>query len=460
MLLPGTNAGMAQSMLSRQQAIADIDYYTRTMESSHYAPFTYISRRNYYAGVERFKRSLADSISTRDLTLLFYPITALLGDAHSAPQLGQPFLKEDIKKDLFFPCKLVQENGRLYFPARLATELGVPAGAEVTAINGRDMVALFKEIAGGMAGLPSFRQEASTRLLSYFLFLKGIQPPFVLHYKDAKGVAGKKTLAAGVPFRQALTATLPHLVQPYDYRIIDQKLGYINVRSLSGSVSTFRIYLDSCFHALKVAGIHHLVIDLRQNSGGNTDLGDLLFGYITTKKYTWGRKSWKISQPYKDFLRTTVGDSAAAYLKHTNGTVWESENECNPQRNRFGRDTVFDGKVYFITGPFTFSSAMAVADVVKTYRLATIVGEPAGENVQDFGEAFGIVLPNSKIRIQSTTSLSHGADCSRTRNGPVTPDMWIKPALEDKVWGKDPVLEYLLKKIPVPLSEQTSKSPH
>lgn len=166
-------------------------------------------------------------------------------------------------------------------------------------------------------------------MLACFLFLKGIQPPFVLSYKDAKGVGGETTLATGVPLRQALAATLPHIVQPYDYRIIDNKLGYIDVRSLSGSMNTFRTWLDSCFHALKAAGIHHLVIDLRQNSGGNTDLGDLLFGYITTKKYAWGRKSWKVSQPYKDFLLTT-GDSTATYLQHANGTVWESDNDCTP----------------------------------------------------------------------------------------------------------------------------------
>ncbi|NML39674.1 hypothetical protein HHL17_20915 [Chitinophaga sp. G-6-1-13] len=442
-LLLGTNVSLAQSALSRRQAIADIDEYTRTLEASHYAPFMHISQKDYNAGVDRIKRSIGDSISTRDLVWTFYRITALLGDAHCAPQLGQPFLKDELKKDQFFPYKLVQENHRLYIPAKLATDLNIPAGAEITDINGRKMTDLYEDILSGMAGLPAFREEASSRLLSYFLFLKGIQPPFVLSYKDNKGVTGKTTIAAGVVFGQALAATMPQIVQPYTYGILDNKLGYISVNSLSGDVNIFRTFLDSCFRELKTTNIRHLVIDLRQNSGGNTLLGDLLFSYITHEKYSWGRKSWKIGQPYKDML-TAGGDTTDSYLKHANGTVWESE-DCIPGDCPFKRDTVFDGKVYFLTGPFTFSSAMSIADVVKTYELATIIGEPTGENVQDFGEAFPIELPNSKMMIQSTTSLSHGANCNKKKNGPVLPDVMIKPSLQDKVWDKDPVMEYLMK---------------
>lgn len=91
-LLLGANTGFAQSSLTRQQAIADIDYYIHTMEASHYAPFTHISQKDYHAGVEKIKRTLGDSISARDLIMVFFRITALLGDAHSAPQPGQPFL--------------------------------------------------------------------------------------------------------------------------------------------------------------------------------------------------------------------------------------------------------------------------------------------------------------------------------------------------------------------------------
>jgi hypothetical protein len=91
---------------------------------------------------------------------------------------------------------------------------------------------------------------------------------------------------------------------------------------------------------------------------------------------------------------------------------------------------------------------MDIADVVKEYKIGTIVGEPTGEYVKDFGEAFVIDLPNSKIKIQSTSSFNHGVSCSREQNGPVQPDIAVHNTLQEEVLGKDKALEYLLNRIP------------
>jgi C-terminal processing protease CtpA/Prc len=251
----------------------------------------------------------------------------------------------------------------------------------------------------------------------------------------------------GVSFKKALSATLPHLVRPYDSRILQDKLGYLDIRSLSGDTGHFRAFLDTSFLQFQRAGIRCLAIDLRKNSGGSTTLGDLLFSYITTKKYSWGAKSWKISQAYKNYL-LAGGDTGALYLKKPNGTVWMSGDSCIPEANPFKTTMLFKGEVFFLTGPFTFSSAMDIADVVKEYKIGTIVGEPTGEYVKDFGEAFVIDLPNSKIKIQSTSSFNHGVSCSREQNGPVQPDIAVHNTLQEEVLGKDKALEYLLNRIP------------
>ncbi|MBO9731431.1 MAG: hypothetical protein J7623_22515 [Chitinophaga sp.] len=442
-LLLGVSHSFAQSMLSREKAVEDIDYYIRVMKESHYAPFMYISQAAYDAQVKQLKATIGDSIGIRDFVLLCYQVTALTKDAHCTPNLVQAAFMDEFKKEQFFPYKIVQDKHLIYAPLLLAKDLDIPEGTELVTINGKKFNALFEQIQSGIAGIPAFKEEAACRLMPYFLFLHGIQPPFVLGYKDEKGVLQQVTLPTGTTFKKALTASLPHLVQPYHSEIVEGTLGYIDVRSLSGDVKTFGAFLDTCFQTFRKANVKAVAIDLRQNSGGNTLLGDVLFSYITDKKYSWGNKSWRISQAYKDYL-VADGDTGAAYLKQPNGTVWESGNNCVPEENKFTQNEKFQGKVFFITGPFTFSSAMAMADVVKTYHLGTLVGEPTGEDTQDFGEAFGILMPNSKIKIQSTTSFSHGADCHRTKNSPVQPDIPISRELVEKVWGKDKALHGVL----------------
>ncbi|WP_394801084.1 S41 family peptidase [Chryseobacterium gleum] len=100
-----------------------------------------------------------------------------------------------------------------------------------------------------------------------------------------------------------------------------------------------------------------------------------------------------------------------------------------------------------LTGPFTFSSANLVADGMKQYKLAELVGEPTGEYTNDFGEAFMFTLPKSKIQMRSTSSMSFGADCNTSSYTPVVPDILIVPTLQDKINGIDKPLEYILKTV-------------
>lgn len=439
-LLWGGNTCRAQNALPHSQAVEDIDFYTRAMTASHYAPFMHISRDDYYAQVEKIKRNIGDSISIKDFTLLFYKLTSLLDDAHSTPQLGQPAFGNDFKKEQFFPYQLAHDKNGVYAPVPLAKAIDVIPGTQLVDINGIGLKDLFREVEERIAGLPAFREEVAGRLLCYFLFLKNVKPPFVLGYKDAKHQYQQAAIKSGAPFKQALMATMPHIVQPFRSEILQNKLGYIDVRSLSVSTGNFRAFLDTTFRQFRQAGIRHLAIDLRSNSGGNTALGELLFSYITCKPYSFGMKSWRISEVYKNFMKTN-GDTTDPYLQHPDGSIWESADNCLPEENRFKQDTIFNGQVFFITGPFTFSSAMAIADVVKQYKFGTLVGLPTGENTSDFGEAFTITLPNSQLKIQSTTSLSHGVNCHQEKNGPVLPDIMIK---SDILGEKDPVLTYLL----------------
>jgi hypothetical protein len=85
-----------------------------------------------------------------------------------------------------------------------------------------------------------------------------------------------------------------------------------------------------------------------------------------------------------------------------------------------------------------------IADGAKQYRIAEIIGTPTGENTNDFGEAYVFILPNSQIKMQTTTSFDFGADCNRNTHLPVMPDILIGYNFNDKIYEKDKALEYIL----------------
>jgi len=436
----------SQSYISRKNALADIDFYVKTMIESHYQPFMFIERDKYFSNLSKIKKGIQDSIDTKNLVRIFYQITSLLNDGHSTPSLSQPLFKEDYKKEQFLPVEFVTENAKLYSTVKTATQCKIPLGAEITAINNKDIPALLTQIQRGIAGNKPFSEVMSVKLLSYFLFLEEVKPPFRIQYKKANGKIESSVIEKGVDFRTALAVTMPHISKRYEYKVLGHKLAYIDFRSMGGNIDDFKIFLDSCFADFKKKNISSLAIDIRKNSGGNTIFGDLLLSYLTDKPYSWGIKKWKVSQPYKDNLKAN-GDTTSSYLGKANGTILTDPEHCDPQKNTFKNGDLFNGKVYLLTGPFTFSSAMAFADVVKTYKIASVIGEPTGENTQDFGEAFTFELPNSKIRIQSTSSFNLGADCNKKSNSPVIPDINVTTTLSDKIHERDKLIDYLMKEI-------------
>lgn len=108
---------------------------------------------------------------------------------------------------------------------------------------------------------------------------------------------------------------------------------------------------------------------------------------------------------------------------------------------------LFTGKVYLITGPLIFSSANMLADGVKEYHMATVIGQPTGENTNDFGEGYQVELPNSKLKIQTTTTFDLGVDCDPNTSHAVIPDILIEPSMKDKINKSDRVISYILQTI-------------
>ena len=155
-----------------------------------------------------------------------------------------------------------------------------------------------------------------------------------------------------------------------------------------------------------------------------------------------GGRRGKISEGYKHYLLAN-GDSTNQYLQKQTGSIWELGN-CKAQHPRFKKKNVFTGKVYVLTGPFTFSSANMLADGVKQFKLAEIVGEPTGEDTNDFGEAYSFTLPRSKIKIQTSTSFDFGAACDKKTQTPVVPDKLVPRTLADRIQEKDRAMEYVL----------------
>ncbi|MBC6492992.1 S41 family peptidase [Flavihumibacter stibioxidans] len=431
-------------VFTRNQVVEDLNHYHKTLEEVHFNPWLHISRETYLKKFDSLKAALPDTISANELLARLYPLSALLKDGHAMPAIVQPVLRNEYGKKQFLPfVPEYDEKDRLYFPVGFAGKNQLKPGARILSVNGLDMADFSRKIKRYHGGLDHYSREMSVKLLPLHLFLADIKAPFIIRYREAKGRTRTLELAEGITYAEALSEGMPHIRdKAYSYKIIDNKLAYFNFKNMSGDWKVLGQFLDSLFTEIRTRKINILAVDLRQNSGGNSLLGDLLLSYLTRKPHAqMGTKFWKISQPYKEHLLKN-GNNGHAYLQQPNGSTWEMGN-CSSHEPMFRVDSIFEGRIYFITGAFTFSSANMLADAVKHYRIGTIIGEPTGESTNDFGETLNIELPATKVRMQLTTSFEVGADCDQSHNKPVMPDILIRNTIADKIAGRDPVLEYL-----------------
>jgi len=92
-------------------------------------------------------------------------------------------------------------------------------------------------------------------------------------------------------------------------------------------------------------------------------------------------------------------------------------------------------------GPHTFSAASEFAEAVKTFGLATVVGEETGGQPNSFGNAFAFPLRRSGLSVEIATSSGVRASGDVTNFTPVMPDIVVRTTAADIQKYFDPVLE-------------------
>lgn len=97
------------------------------------------------------------------------------------------------------------------------------------------------------------------------------------------------------------------------------------------------------------------------------------------------------------------------------------------------------GHIYVLIGPWTFSSGLDAAVELHNTLHATLVGEPLGEKPNSYGEIKVLTLPNSKLNIQYTTKYFHMAKEGDPSS--VEPDLPAPLTLDAVLAGRDPALE-------------------
>ncbi len=170
------------------------------------------------------------------------------------------------------------------------------------------------------------------------------------------------------------------------------------------------------FAEIEEAGVEHLIIDLRNNSGGRIEFT-------------------------REILPFVLKEQGAEFLKRT--ISWEGQTKTYSIPRR--RKDAFTGQIYVLVNGATFSSASELARYLKEYAGAIVIGEETGSRYEGFaaGSYQTINLPESGIEVDIPRYhiLFAPATQQTTANRGVLPQVVVQPNLDDLKTGRDVILE-------------------
>lgn len=382
--------------LSKQNLVEDLNHLNTAVVNGHPVNYRPDYKTNIQALIDRARRLPSDSISRWDYTLWIEKGIYNIGCIHTSIKKN-PLLSTQLQSS-FIPLMASIQDAKLWITACAdSTKVGYQI-EELNGIKASEIVDTFKEFKASDGMSPAFAREyfhlASSKLLSGLL-----QYPAQYHVKTTStefDLKGTSNVYQSATQKDQVPAVLSN--QQNSLSVLDD-FAVLKIRSFDKSDKAF---FKAAFEKLGQSNRSKLLLDLRQNTGGNRSaaveltkhLVDTAFGYsilqpkLTTKKYLNQRGKYYL------FLST---------LKYNLGNFYKGRKTALGREFRYSyRPTFknnFKGKLYVLTDGFTASASTMVTSWLKQFTRATFVGEQAGGGYcGNNGGSFPLItLPNSKI---------------------------------------------------------------
>ena len=447
------------STITRDDAVSDVDVLFRTLEDVH--PDLYRSRSRDSVTVDRARviAALPPSLSRAELWIRLAPVVAALGDGHTSVAMPREEARRLQAEGtlVFAPSIAMDDAGRVVVSAVLVRQPDLDGGDRFVSLNGLSADSLVRSWMAETSGESDrFRAAEVTSAFRDFLLIHSIRAPYTL-VTERSDSTQRTTELSGIP-QDSLRAIVTRnraqraTASTFTYRLLSPHVGYMDFRSMAGDLETFRTDLAAMFRRVAADSDRVLIVDLRANGGGDSRLGDEFLRYVTTAPYRMSAaKAWKMSAEYRAYFKTWVSPPlrwihawgfSSLGRQLMNGPDGKVVTLPEDAAAHEPAQPFFSGRVCVLIGPQTFSSAADLADAVKTYHLATLLGEETGGRPNGFGEAYIFRLPRSQLAVSVSSALFVRANGDTTDHRGVVPDVVVTPSDADRRAGRDPVLEH------------------
>lgn len=226
---------------------------------------------------------------------------------------------------------------------------------------------------------------------------------------------------------------------------------------------SFKGYLWSMMQEMDSLRLDHLVIDLRNNPGGNLMLCRQLLYFLSKKRelndfnrYIYTSEVTRFFQPrqYGQFKNRYVTSHRKPLPERQLFPLnqYPAEEDIfrrirDPKSPYYISDNrpVFNGQVYVLADWTSQSAAALLATLLQDNGLGTVIGTSVANNPTGPTAHTPFVLPHTKATGSIASTYLSRPDSSKQEV--FQPDYWVEPGVQDIISGRDPAWEKALELI-------------
>lgn len=454
--------------ISVPELMEDFTVFRQSLEEGHPGLYDYTSHEKMDSLFEQVKKRITKPMSSYEFLDILTPVIGSIRDSHTSliNVSGQTFIPDaKVFNNSSLPVHFGYQNDSLFIFQTLP-EYKHLLRKQIVKINNESAEWLLKN---NKLSFTSQKEGYNTEgnkfdlLTSYHLFYK-------LQFKHQKGDTVHFIFSDGssadlvyrivkenefVP--KQIISPKSRSKSNFEYKRINKQTAYIKI-------STFELTTldeDSIRNLIKgfdSSKCDNLIIDLRNNLGGNGACCNLLFAFLVNQPYSDNIASMVKSNGKYSFFKYTTNYGSDSFVLFPDYKKVEDKDGYymfNTHQSKPDDSTHFGGKVYLIVNENSKSAASMFAALIHKYKRGTIIGRETGScyyqmnavkfaNVRLNNSQLELNLPLVKVIFDN---YRNNADSTIPWGRGVIPDKVINWTYDEYFSKTDPILDYTFNQI-------------
>ena len=459
---------------SPAQLKEDVQVMEQTLKKNHPSLYWYTPKEEVDASFQRAYARLTDSLNEIQFRTIIAETIFPIRCGHTSVRFSRNYYRyTDGLRMKTFPliAKVIDDSSLVVTTNINRRDSFIRTGTILRSINGIDARTVIDTLLplvsiDGNAKNFSY-QNISNNFSSYYNMRFGVQEKYTVAFLNDKGIEQQRIIDLYDPAKDTLRrrpASLPTPAPQQQQQTREPELSkrqrrlqrirnftidstgiYATLRISSFSNGLSKRFLKKSFQTLRKNNIQHLILDVRNNGGGLIKSSLYLTRLICKEPFTFIDSIYSVTRTINSdanvtrrifynlglfFLNRKKNDSLYVF-RYFHGKQYQPL----PQH--------FTGKVYLVTGGYSFSATTLFASVVKGRENVTIIGEETGGGYYGNNGVFipEMILPNSKLRVRLPLyRIVNNRNYPKNGHG-VMPDVEVKASAESIRKNLDPKMD-------------------